>query len=184
MNHVEETLSLPQSIEQQDVVYQDRNQKIHKVLARFKGFNKEYFVADHGPRAAIVAVRRGEVLLVRQYRLVINALSYEIPGGRISAGEEPMAAAARECFEESGVQCRHLKPLISYHPGLDICRNYTSVFYTEEVDDANQGDPDRRVWVPLSRGIDMVRTQEILDSLSIIALLAYRLLRTAAGHGA
>lgn len=84
---------LPSRIEPQELVYQDRNQKLCRIIARFDGFSKEYYVSDHGQRAAVVAVRNGEVLLTRQYRLLINGLSYEIPGGRVDEKETPKAAA-------------------------------------------------------------------------------------------
>ena len=171
-----ETTLLPLSIEQQELVYQDRNQKIHRIVAQFDGFNKEYYVSDHGQRAAVVAVRDGEVLLVRQYRLLINELSYEIPGGKIDKNETPDVAAIRECLEETGVQCLNLKPLISYHPGLDIWKNYTYIFYSEEPKETEGDNSERRIWIPLERCIKMVSAQQIVDSLSIVALFAYQLL--------
>ncbi len=171
-----ETTLLPLSIEPQELVYQDRNQKIYRIVARFDGFSKEYYVSDHGQRAAVVAVRNGEVLLVRQYRLLINGLSYEIPGGRVDENETPEATAIRECLEETGVQCLNLKPLISYHPGLDIWKNYTYVFYSEEIKDIEKDNSDRRVWIPMERCIEMIFAQQIVDSLSIVALFAYQTL--------
>lgn len=171
-----ETTLLPLSVEPQELVYQDRNQKLYRVVVRFRGFSKEYYVSDHGQRAAIVAVRNGEVLLVRQYRLLINGLSYEIPGGRVNEDETPQAAAVRECLEETGVQCLNVKPLISYHPSLDIWKNYTYIFYSEEIKEVARDHSDRWVQIPLARCIDMVFAQQIVDSLSIIALLAYHTL--------
>ena len=173
---VSETTLLPLSIEPQELVYQDRNQKIYRIVARFDGFSKEYYVSDHGQRASVVAVRNSEVLLVRQYRLLINGLSYEIPGGRVDENETPEAAAIRECLEETGVQCLNLKPLISYHPSLDIWKNYTYVFYSEEIKEIEKDNSERRVWIPLERCIEMVFAQQIVDSLSIVALLAYQTL--------
>jgi ADP-ribose pyrophosphatase len=122
------------------------------------------------------------VLLVRQYRLLINGLSYEIPGGRVDDGETLEVAAARECLEESGIRCWNLKPLISYHAALDIWKNYTHTFLSEECEEMVASDPDRRVWIPLPRCIEMVFEQQIVDSLSIVALLAYHTLRTSQGH--
>lgn len=180
-----ETTLLPLSVEPQELVYQDRNQKIYRIIARFDGFSKEYYVSDHGQRAAVVAVRNGEVLLVRQYRLLINGLSYEIPGGRVDENETPKAAAIRECLEETGVQCLNLKPLISYHPGLDIWKNYTYIFYSEELKEIEKDNhviaseakqSERRVWIPLGRCIEMVFSQQIVDSLSIVAIFAYQTL--------
>jgi ADP-ribose pyrophosphatase len=173
---MDETTLLPVSIESQGLVYKDRNQEIHKIVARFDGFSKEYYVSDHGQRAAIVAVRDGEMLLVRQYRLLINGLSYEIPGGRVDEDETPEDAVIRECMEETGVRCLNPKPLISYHSGLDIWKNYTYVFYSEELEETKENNPDRRVWIPLDRCVEMVFAQQIVDSLSILAILAYQTL--------
>ena len=174
---MDETLQLPLSIETGEIVYQDRNQTISRLTACFDGFSKEYFVSDHGQRVAVLVVRSNDVLLVRQYRLLINGLTYEIPGGRVDEGETLEAAAARECLEESGVRCWNLKPLISYHAALDIWKNHTHIFLSEECEEIAASDPDRRVWIPLPRCINMVFEQQIVDSLSIVALLAYHTLR-------
>lgn len=174
---MDETIRLPLSIETGEIVYQDRNQTISRVTAHFDGFSKEYFVSDHGQRVAVLVVRGNDALLVRQYRLLINGLSYEIPGGRADEGETLEAAAARECLEESGVRCWNLKPLISYQAALDIWKNYTHTFLSEDCEEVLASDSDRRVWIPLSRCIEMVFTQQIVDSLSIVALLAYHTLK-------
>ena len=171
--HEIETTYLPLNIKPKEIVYQDRNQKIERIIAYFDGFEKEYFVSDHGKRAALLAIRNGKVLLVRQYRLIINDLSYEIPGGRIDENEKPEEAAIRECFEETGVKCNNLKPLISYQPSLDIWKNYTNIFFTDKFSLLLDDDSDRRLWMPLENCIEMIFSQKIVDSLSIIALLAY-----------
>ncbi len=46
-----ETTLLPLSIEPQELVYQDRNQKLYRIVARFDGFSKEYCISDYGQRA-------------------------------------------------------------------------------------------------------------------------------------
>ena len=71
----------------------------------------------------------------------------------------------------------NLKPLISYHPSLDIWKNYTYVFYSEEPEEIAHDNSERRVWIPLARCIEMIFAQQIVDSLSIVALLAYHTLR-------
>jgi 8-oxo-dGTP pyrophosphatase MutT (NUDIX family) len=122
------------------------------------------------------------VLLVRQYRLLINGLSFEIPGGRVDEDETLETAAARECLEESGVGCWNLTPLISYQAALDIWKNRTHVFLSEECEEMAASDPDRHVWIPLPRCIEMVFGQQIVDSLSIVALLAYHTLKIKQGY--
>lgn len=178
----EETTLFPLSIEPQELVYQDKNQKIYRIVARFDGFCKEYYVSDHDRRAALLAVRNGEVLLVRQYRLLINEISYEIPGGRVDDNETPEAAAVRECLEETGVRCLNLKPLINFHPSLDIWKNYTHIYYSEEPVEMEEDNSNRLVWIPIARCIEMVFEKKIVDSLSIIALLTYNTLISRKNH--
>ena len=59
----DETNLYPVNIESQGLIYQDRTQKVYKILTQFAGFRKEYYVSDHGLSAAVVAVRNGELLL-------------------------------------------------------------------------------------------------------------------------
>ncbi len=169
----DETLQRPLTVEQHDVVYTDRNQIIRRYVAQFDGFSKEYFVSDHGRRAAVLVVRQDEVLFVRQYRLLINGISLEIPGGRVDASESSEQAAARECMEETGVRCANLKPLVSFHPSLDIWDNFTQVFLATETEETDARSAER-VWLPLGKCMSKISAQEIVDSLSLIALMAYR----------
>ena len=42
---MEETTQLPKKIENQGIVYQDRNQIVEKIIVKFEDFKKEFFVA-------------------------------------------------------------------------------------------------------------------------------------------
>ncbi len=169
----------PPRIGPRQVVYQDRYQQIYRVIADFGSFQKEYFVRDSGQRAGVVVARGRDVLLVRQYRLLIDSLSWEIPGGGVGERETPEAAAVRECLEETGLQCQNLKPLLSFHPGLDTLHNPKHLFYTDEFlqttgNNLHAHEADQHLWIPLPRCIEMVFAQQIVDSLSIVAVLAYQ----------
>jgi ADP-ribose pyrophosphatase len=169
---LEETVHRPLKIVHHEVVYEDRNQSIQRVTASFDGFNKEYFVADHGERVALIALRDGCVLLTRQYRLIIDDISFEVPGGGLGTEESPEVGAARECREETGVVCTNLRPLLCFHPGMDICRNYTRVFWTDECSDTDEIPDNRKRWVPLAGALEMVESRNIVDGLSIAGILA------------
>src|SRR6188474_1724989 len=44
----------------------------------------------------------GHVVLIRQFRYAVNKYLWELPAGSVDPGEEPEAAAKRECHEEIG----------------------------------------------------------------------------------
>ena len=169
-----ETTSLPLSTKSQGIVYEDRYKKIEKIIAKFDGFSKEYFVSDFGEKAAVLVFRNNCVLLTRQYRLLINKLSYEVPGGKVDNGENPENTAIRECFEETGVRCSNLKPLITYDPDLEYTRNHTHVFYTHDTEDAQTQLLGKHKWLPFTDCLKMIEQGIIADSLSIITILAYK----------
>ncbi len=160
------------------MVYQNQYQSICRVKAQFDGFAKEYFVNSYGQRVGLLLLQNEKVLMVRQYRFLVNQLAWEIPGGRVDENESPEQAAIREGLEETSYRCRNLKPLLFFHPGLDTFDNPTYLFYTSECEPASaeQLHPNEisdRVWVPLQQCLNMIFTGEIKDSLTIAALLAY-----------
>jgi len=164
----------------EQVVYENRYQQVSRVLVDFGEFTKEYFVTDTGQRAGVVVVHGESVLLVRQYRLLINGLSWEIPGGKVDEGETPEAAAVRECLEETGIRCMNPRPLLFYHVSLDTNHNPTHLFYSTDVlagsdpRSIHQREVSGSEWVPLAHCLEMISRGQIVDSFSILALLAYQ----------
>lgn len=161
-----------------NLVYEDPFRKIFRQDADFSSFSKTYFVCEAGARVGVVAPRNGNILLVRQYRLLLGDLSWEIPGGAVAAGETPEQAAVRECAEEAGVACRELVPLVRYFPGMDAYLNPTYVYQAVGFDKLGSFRPDgrevvERAWVPLADCLDMIRKAEMICALSVIGVLAY-----------
>ncbi len=171
-------MKLKPVVKSSQVVYSDAYSCISHVTADFGEFAKDYFVNDRGIRSAVVVARGEEVLLTRQYRFLIDRLSWEIPGGRVDPGETPRQAALRECAEETGFRCNNLALMLFFQPGLDALLNPTYIFYSAQGEQLErQARADEVVecaWLPLSRCLEMIFAGEILDALSIIGLLAYR----------
>jgi ADP-ribose pyrophosphatase len=170
-----ETTCLPESIQSHGFVYEDHYKRIERLTAKFDGFSKEYFVSDYGANSAVLVVLDSYVLLVRQYRLLINRLSFEVPGGKVENEENPKDSAIRECMEETGVRVDNLKSLIEYDPDLEYTKNHTYVFYTEEIQNINPTEKKELKWVSLNKCLKMIENGIITDSLSIIAIMTYQL---------
>jgi ADP-ribose pyrophosphatase len=168
-----ETTLRPLRIEWEDSVYQDWIRTIRPARAYFDGFTKDYLVGDYGQRAAVLVIADGHILMTRQYRLLIDDVSFEIPGGRIDEGETPAQAAARECFEETGVTCSGLKALVGFLVGMDILDNRSHVFQANFEAGGPMVSSDRHTWLPFAVCERLLVQGAIQDSMTMIALFAF-----------
>lgn len=162
-----------------EVVYRNPYQQVYKVRLQFESKVKDIYVTDYGDRVGLVVEGPEGILLTRQYRHLVDTVTWEIPGGKVDQGERYEEAAQRECLEETGILCCELKPLLMFHPGLDTLYNPTHLFHTRTFEE--KAAPERihrdevcgQEWVSLEKCIAMISSRTIMDSLSVIALLSY-----------
>src|SRR6185295_18988075 len=119
-----------------------------------------------------------KVLLVRQYRFLIDGYSWELPGGTIEKNESAEAGMARECLEETGLRPADLQLLLVYYPGLDNVDNRTSIYVSCRMEKVrtftgNPAEISENGWFSLDECLAMVFKQEILDAMTVAGLLAY-----------
>ena len=163
----------------EETLYENRYLRLYKVSVDLGSVNKEIFVTDYGHRIGVIVEGSEGILLTRQYRHLIDSISWEIPGGKVDAGEDLEVAARRECLEETGILCHELKHLLMFHPGLDTLYNPTHLFHTQTFEQkpalelVHSEEVCGHEWVPLEKCISMISSQTIVDSLSVIALLSY-----------
>lgn len=73
---------------------------------RYGALSSWYFASRTGKQAAVLVIplteESGRVVVVRQYRVVLDSWVLEFPAGLVDAGESIEAAAQRELAEETG----------------------------------------------------------------------------------
>ena len=160
------------------VVSRNKYSYVYRQKVDFGSFSKEYFVTYFGEKAGVLVVKDDAFLLVRQYRLLINGLSYEIPGGKVDDGESPKAAAIRECEEETGIRCRNLVPLLKFQYSPEAVYSPNHLFYTKDFKLVRAFSPSPKEvfaidWVTIPQCLKMIENGKIGDILSMLAVLYY-----------
>jgi ADP-ribose pyrophosphatase len=129
----------------------------------------------HPGAAAVVAVdAAGRVCVVRQYRHGILDFLWEIPAGKLDAGEAPQICAVRELAEETGVTAQRWTSLGQYLPAPGI---FTEVIHLYLARDLSVGaatpdsDEDLEIdWVAFSDAAAKVQCGEWNDGKTAMAL--------------
>jgi len=124
--------------------------------------------------AAIAHDARRGVLLVWRHRFVTDRWGWEIPGGRIDAGETPADAARREMLEETGWRPGPLRPLFTYNPLAGISDQLFHVFAADGATHERepQGFETERVeWVPVDELRELIRRDQVPEGFTLTALL-------------
>lgn len=134
----------------------------------------------HPGASAVVPVLRAdlpdpEILLIRQYRYAAEQYLYEVPAGRLDAGEAPEVCAARELREETGYRAERLTPLFTMYttPGFTDERIHLFVATGLTAGDAAREADEflELVPMPLSRALDLIKDGAIQDAKTALALL-------------
>jgi 8-oxo-dGTP diphosphatase len=94
---------------------------------------------------AVVRNESGHVLLAERTPRQIAAGFWELPGGKIEAGETPARAAARELAEETGIVANSLRPLITYDHAFPTKRVRLHIFDVTSWQGAPQGREGQRL---------------------------------------
>jgi 8-oxo-dGTP pyrophosphatase MutT (NUDIX family) len=120
----------------------------------------------------------GEVVMVKQYRAGSRTVTLEIPGGLLDEGEDPAAAAARECLEETGYAAKTVHPMGAMNPNPALFTNRLHSFYALDVERVasiknEHTEFTEAVLVPLRELEGLLRENRIDHSLVAATLWRY-----------
>jgi ADP-ribose pyrophosphatase len=142
------------------------------------GFDIKRSIVRHIGSAVMMAVdENSRVMLVRQFRLPAEKNLWELPAGRLDAGEKPLEAARRELREETGYKARNWKRLASFWPSPGYVGEKMTIFLATGL---TAGEPqpmeDERIecrWFTRKELDRMIREGKIEDGKTIIGFLMW-----------
>ena len=97
--------------------------------------NPEYYVLEYPDWVNTIAItKEGDFIFVRQYRHGIDEMSTEICAGVIEKGEDPLTAAKRELWEETGYGNGTWQPWMRICGNPSTTNNWTHCFLATDVE--------------------------------------------------
>lgn len=161
---------------------------IFKVVRKFvtghSGEQLERHVILHpGAVAVIPVLENGDLVLIRQYRVAVDAYLLELPAGTLEPDEPPIDTARRELLEETGYAASSLVPLTCFFSSPGIMREEMHLFLATHLvagpTNLEDGEDIEKVIIPLEQAVEKVFAGEIKDAKTIIGLLWYARRRAA-----
>ena len=117
-----------------------------------------YHAVEQADYISIVALTTaGKIPIVRQYRPVLEAFSWEVPAGLVDPGETPADACRRELLEETGLTARAIHPLGENSPCTGRLGNRIHSFFVEAGERIKGFKPEAGITVKLVSPAEVVR---------------------------
>jgi ADP-ribose pyrophosphatase len=137
-----------------------------------------YTYQDHPGAVMVVPITGdGRVVLLRQYRYLLDRWCWEVPAGGVHAGETAEQAAIRELAEEAGYAAGAIVPLGGYAPSKSVSNERLDLFLATGCAPAPgrlAHEPTEVLTVhalPLADAVAMVHRGEVVDGQTALALL-------------
>lgn len=131
----------------------------------------------HCGGAAVLLVLGGKVALVKQHRYLYGKDIYEIPAGKLEAGEEPSKGAARECEEETGYRAE-MEKLLEIYPSPGYTDEVIHIFLAKNARFVGSHTDDGEFltceFIPLKKVVEMIERGEICDAKTVAAVYKYK----------
>ena len=124
---------------------------------------------------AVVLDEEDRVLMMWRYRFATDEWGWELPGGIVDPGEDPVVTAQREVEEETGWRAGHLDQITRFQPMpgmvdtphvLLLGKGATRVGEPADAEEAAIID-----WIPMMSVMELIQKGQVLGSGSLVGLL-------------
>jgi ADP-ribose pyrophosphatase len=164
---------------------------LHDKIIEPGGRENERDVIRHNGSVVILAVDSSKskhdpyIVMERQYRHAAQQYLWELPAGKLDAGEDAVAGAKRELSEETGYIAKKWKPLVEYFPSPGFVGESMQVFLAEGLvagDAHPEADEEIELrLVKLSEILKLIDKGLIMDGKTLSGVLLYAR-KTAGKH--
>ena len=147
------------------------------------GRESERDIIRHNGSVVILAIDSSKskkdpwIVVERQYRHAAGQFLWELPAGKLDAGEDALAGAQRELAEETGYSAKKWKPFLVYYASPGFLGESMQVFTAEDlIAGAAHPEDDEQIdfrLVKLSEALTMIEKGAIVDGKTLCTLLLY-----------
>jgi ADP-ribose pyrophosphatase len=167
-----------------EVVYQGKLFRVTRdKLVEPGGKESVREVVRHNGSVVILALDSSQskkdpyIVMERQYRHAAGRFLWELPAGKLDAGEEPVAGAQRELEEETGYRAKKWKELVEYYASPGFLGESMKVYVAEGLiaGDAHP-EEDEEIEIRLVKLSDVLKKidkAEIMDGKTLSCVLLY-----------
>jgi ADP-ribose pyrophosphatase len=133
-------------------------------------------VRHRGSVVIVATPAPGQVVLIRQYRPVIDRWIWELPAGSLDPGETPEIAVVRECEEEIGLTPGAVILLGSWYPTPGFCDEIMHFYLCEDLvapRGAIEKDEDEQIepaTVSLDTARAMIADGRVVDMKTVVGV--------------
>lgn len=133
------------------------------------------WIKHPGACAVVPVFENGDIMMIHQFRYPLAQVFWEIPAGKIDAGEAEDSTALRELREETGVVTNDFAYIGHFYPGIgysdEVIHIYTAWNLATDAQNMDNDEFVTRARIPFTEAINMVHSGEINDGKTIICLL-------------
>ncbi len=164
-----------------EVIYKGHVVKLERDKVLCPNGNESYreIVRHNGGAAILCVTDNDEIILERQFRYAYDEVIYEIPAGKLEAGEDPYEAALREFEEETGNKAETLEHLCDIYPTCGYSSEVIHIYLAKDfIKTHNNLDDDEVIeleYVKIDEVKKMILDGRIKDAKTICALTTYLL---------